>query len=55
MKSADGTEHAFKVAGKDTASAATAIGKGADKTGKVTVYYTEDGTKKVAHFFQQAF
>jgi len=55
VKSADGTEHTFKVAGKDTASAATAIGNGADKTAKVTVYYTEDGTKKVAHFFQQAF
>lgn len=55
VKSADGTEHTFKVAGTDTASAATAIGKATDKTGKVTVYYTEDGTKKVVHFFQQAF
>jgi hypothetical protein len=55
VKSADGTEHTFKVAGHDTATAATDIGKGADKTGKVTVYYTVDGTKKVAHFFEKAF
>ena len=53
VKSADGTEHTFKVAGQDTATAATEIGKGADKTGKVTVYYTEQGGKKIAHFFQK--
>lgn len=53
VKSADGTEHAFDVAGRDTADAAKGIGKGADKTGKVTVYYTEEGGKKVAHFFEK--
>jgi hypothetical protein len=53
VKAADGTEHTFEVAGHDTADAAKDIGKGADKTGKVTVYYTEDGTKKVAHFFEK--
>jgi endonuclease YncB( thermonuclease family) len=46
VKTADGTEHTFAVAGKDTA-------KGADKAGKVTVYYTEEGSKKVAHFFEK--
>jgi hypothetical protein len=46
VKAADGTEHTFDVAGKDTA-------KGVEQTGKVTVYYTEQGGKKVAHFFEK--
>lgn len=41
VKAADGTEHVFKVTGRDTVVAAKDLGKGADKTGKVTVYYTE--------------
>ena len=53
VKSADGTEHAFEVSGHDTAEAAKGIGKAADKTGKVTVYYSEEGGKKVVHFFQK--
>jgi hypothetical protein len=52
-KGADGTEHTFDVAGHDTAEAAKGIGKATDKTAKVTVYYTEDGGKKVAHFFEK--
>ena len=46
VKAADGTEHTFVVAGKDTA-------EGAKKAGKATVYYTEEGGKKVAHFFEK--
>ena len=53
VKAADGTEQTFDVVGKDTKESAVAIGKGADKTGKVTVYYTESAGKKVAHFFQK--
>ena len=53
VKAADGTEHVFKVSGHDTVIVAKDLGKGADKTGKVTVYYTEDAGKKVAHFFQK--
>jgi len=53
VKAADGTEHTFDVVGKDTKESAEAIGKGADKTGKVTVYYTESAGKKVAHFFKK--
>ncbi len=53
MKAADGTEQTFSVVGKDTKESAEAIGKDADKTGKVTVYYTEQGGKKVAHFFKK--
>ena len=46
VKAADGTEHTFAVAGKD-------VSKGATKGGKATVYYTEEGGKKVAHFFEK--
>lgn len=46
VKTADGTEHTFEVAGKDTATGAT-------KAGKTTVYYTEEGGKKIAHFFEK--
>jgi hypothetical protein len=53
VKAADGTEHTFQVVGHDTAASAKEIGKGADKTAKVTVYYTESAGKKVAHFFQK--
>ena len=53
VKAADGTEHTFDVAGHDTADAAKDIGKATDKTGKFTVYYTEEGGKKVAHFFEK--
>ena len=53
VKTADGTEHAFDVAGHDTEVAAKGIGMGADKSGKVTVYYTEEAGKKVAHFFKK--
>ncbi len=53
VKTADGTEQAFDVAGHDTEAAAKDIGKGTEKTGKVTVYYTEDAGKKVAHFFKK--
>ncbi len=53
VKTADGTEQTFEVAGHDTEVAAKDIAKGADKTGKVTVYYTEETGKKVAHFFKK--
>ena len=53
VKAADGTEHTFQVAGHDTVATAKDIGKGADKSAKVTVYYTESAGKKVAHFFQK--
>ena len=53
VKSADGaeetydlSEHAARDAGKD-------IEKGSEKSAKVTVYYSEEGGKKVAHFFRR--
>jgi hypothetical protein len=53
VKAADGTDHTFHVVAHDTADSAKEIGKGADKSGKVTVYYTETAGKKVAHFFEK--
>jgi preprotein translocase subunit YajC len=51
VKSADGTAHTFHVVGQDTVDSARVIGKGANKSAKVTVYYTETAGKKVARFF----
>lgn len=48
VKAADGTEHVFDVTSKD----ATAAGDATAKAAKKTWYYTEDGAKKVLHFFQ---
>jgi len=50
VKTKDGTEETFRM----TDRAAKDIGKGAEKSGKVTVYYTEEGGRKVAHFFEKA-
>jgi len=54
VKTADGseetyrlTDHAAKDAGKD-------IEAGSQKSVKVTVYYSEEGGHKVAHFFKKA-
>jgi hypothetical protein len=51
VKAADGTEKTFdftETAGKDMGQA---VGAGAEKGAKVTVYYTEEAGKKTAHFF----
>jgi len=53
VKGADGIEHTFAIAGKDTADAARGIAKGSEKSAKVTVYYTQEAGKKVAHFFEK--
>ena len=52
VKTADGTEKTFEYtddAGKDMGRA---VGAGAEKGAKVTVYYTEETGKKIAHFFE---
>jgi hypothetical protein len=51
VKTADGTENTFEysaTAGKDMGQA---VGAGTEKGAKVTVYYTEESGKKIAHFF----
>jgi hypothetical protein len=50
VKTADGTETTFEVTGKALADAGKDTGKGIAKGTKVTVYYTEEGGKKVAHY-----
>jgi hypothetical protein len=52
VKTADGTEQAFKLTDHATVDAAKGIGKGTEKSAKVTVYYTESAGKKIAHFFE---
>jgi len=53
VKTADGTEQTFKLSGRAAADAGKDIGAGADKAGKVTVYYTEDAGKKTVHFIKK--
>ena len=48
VKTADGAEETYHM----TAAATRETGKGLDKTGKVTIYYTEEGGRKIAHFFK---
>lgn len=53
VKTADGTEETFKLSGPAAADAGKDISKGAEKTTKVTVYYTEKAGKKTVHFFEK--
>jgi hypothetical protein len=48
VKTADGAVATYKF----TDHAAVDASKGVEKAGKVTVYYTEEGGKKVVHFFK---
>jgi hypothetical protein len=50
VKTADGAEETYHL----TDRAVKESGKGLEKAGKVTVYYTDDAGKKVVHFFKQS-
>jgi len=52
VKTADGTVQTFKMADHATEDAGKDVGKAVEKSGKVTVYYTEAAGKKIAHFFE---
>jgi hypothetical protein len=52
VKAADGTETTYRITEHAAVDAGKDIGKGAEKAGKVTVYYTEEGGKKIVHFFK---
>jgi hypothetical protein len=54
VKTADGAEETYHIADHAVRDTAKGIGEGTEKTAKVTVYYTEEGGKKVAHFFKKA-
>ena len=48
VKTAEGGDETYHLAGR----AAKETGKGLEKTGKVTVYYTEEGGKRIVHWFE---
>jgi hypothetical protein len=52
VKTADGTVQTFKMADHASEDAGKDIAKGTEKTAKVTVFYTEEGGKRVVHWFE---
>jgi len=56
VKTADGSKEAFEVSEHATVDTGKAVGRystvGAKKGEHVTVYYTEEAGKKIAHFFK---
>jgi hypothetical protein len=54
VKTAEGAEETYRIGDHAARDTAKGIGEGAEKTAKVTVYYTEQGGKKIAHFFKKA-
>lgn len=52
VKTADGTVETFKLTDHAAEDTSKDVAKGAAKSAKVTVYYTEDAGKKIAHFFE---
>jgi hypothetical protein len=52
VKTADGTAETFRLTGSAAKDAGKDIVEGSEKSAKVTVYYTEEGGHKVAHFFK---
>jgi hypothetical protein len=52
VKTADGSIQTFKMADHATEDAGKEVGKATEKSAKVTVYYTENAGKKIAHFFE---
>ena len=53
IKTADGAEETYRMSDKAAKDAGTDIAKGSEKGAKVTMYYTEEGGKKVVHFFKK--
>jgi hypothetical protein len=53
MKTAGGTEHVFRLTDHAAEDAGRDISEGAEKSGKVTVYYTERAGHQVAHLFSK--
>jgi uncharacterized protein with beta-barrel porin domain len=54
IATADGGQQTFRLLDHAARDGGRDIEKGADKSAKVTVYYTEEGGDKVAHFFKRA-
>lgn len=54
VKAADGTEQVYRMTDSAAKDAGQDVAGRTEKTAKVTVYYTEEGGHKVAHFFRKA-
>jgi hypothetical protein len=54
IATADGTERTFRLLGRAVRDTGRDIEKGTDKSAKVTVYYSEEGGDRVAHFFKSS-
>jgi cytoskeletal protein RodZ len=52
VKTASGAEEVYSWSEKGTVETGKGIAKGTTQGAKVSVYYTEEGGKKVAHFFK---
>ena len=55
MKTADGTVETFHLTDRAAKDTGKDVAAGADKTAKVTVYYTEKAGVKTAHFIGKLF
>lgn len=55
VKTADGTEETFHLTDRAAKDTGKDVGEGADKSAKVTVYYTEKAGVKTAHFVKSIF
>jgi hypothetical protein len=55
VKTADGTEQTFHMTDRAAKDTGKDIAEGADKSAKVTVYYTEKAGVKTAHFVKSIF
>lgn len=54
VKTADGTDQVYRLTDSAAKDAGQDVEAGTEKTAKVTVYYTDEGGHKVAHFFRKA-
>jgi flagellar hook-associated protein FlgK len=55
IKTKDGTEQTYRLTKNAAVDAGKDMGKGADRTERVTVYYSDEAGHKVAHFFKRVF
>ncbi len=54
VKTADGAEETYRLTDNAAKDAGKDVAAGTDKSAKTTVYYSEEGGKKIAHFFKRA-
>jgi hypothetical protein len=53
VKTADGAEETYRLTDRAAKNAGKDLAEGIEKSAKATVYYTEEGGRKVAHFFKR--